>query len=247
MRLFPADATVGGILERCHVSGTRLVSADDKNYDTGAVVPTDDWRPLTPSHAELLRGATDERRMVEVVRLPDETFAVLAEAGLGRKDIPVLPSADATYWGAMSCAGDALTTTVDPENGGLRIGLHLDNWDQQTCADRLDSRRRLTVNLGPLSRYLLVGEFDAVTICRKLYPTDFAERYPHTDDVSAFVARGSMECLRIRIDPGEGYVAPTELLVHDGSTTGIAQSHVATSTAAFWLGRIPRGVLPSAL
>ena len=29
--------------------------------------------------------------------------------------------------------------------------------------------------------------------------------------------------LRIRLDPGEGYITPTELLPHDGSTAGIDQ------------------------
>ncbi|MFJ5066516.1 hypothetical protein ACIQC7_08880 [Kitasatospora sp. NPDC088556] len=247
MQLFPADATIDGILERCHVSGTRLVSTDDWDYDTGAVVPTGDWQPLVPYRAGLLRGATDERRMVEIVRFPDDVFAAIRGVGPEHAGACVLPVAGATYRGAITCTGDALTTTVRPENRGLRIGLHLDNWDRQTCATRLDSRRRIMANLGPYPRYLLVGEFDAVSICQELYPADCDEQYPHTDDVAAFVARRPMECLRIRIDPGEGYVAPTELLVHDGSTTGIAQGQVVASTAVFWLGRFRKGVFPTAL
>ncbi|MFC5664450.1 hypothetical protein ACFP3U_15835 [Kitasatospora misakiensis] len=243
MELFPIEAGVSEILRRCRVGGTRQVGTNDTGYESRAVIPRGDWRPLTTSQAKQLRGATDARRMVEIVRLPSEVFAAIIGAGQGRADIPVLPSTDATYRGAMTCTGDTLTTTVNPENDGLRIGLHLDNWDQQTCANRLDSRRRLMVNLGPAPRYLLIGEFDATWICRELYPGDHADRYPHTDDVAEFVARWSMECLRIRIDPGEGYVAPTEVLVHDGSTTGIT----GRSTAAFWLGHLPQGVLPSAL
>jgi hypothetical protein len=44
-----------------------------------------------------------------------------------------------------------------------------------------------------------------------------------------------VRCLRIRLEPGDGYVAPTEFLPHDGSTTGIDQP----SVAAFSLGRPP--------
>ncbi|MGW6455186.1 hypothetical protein ACWF94_04540 [Streptomyces sp. NPDC055078] len=41
-----------------------------------------------------------------------------------------------------------------------------------------------------------------------------------------------VHCLRIRLAPGDGCIAPTELLPHDGSTTGIDHP----SVAAFWLG-----------
>ncbi|MFD4659245.1 hypothetical protein ACFWP2_26845 [Kitasatospora sp. NPDC058444] len=42
-------------------------------------------------------------------------------------------------------------------------------------------------------------------------------------------------------DPGEGYIAPTELLPHDSSTEDQPQP----STVAFRLGHWPRGVLAS--
>lgn len=49
----------------------------------------------------------------------------------------------------------------------------------------------------------------------------------------AYVTEGRpINILRIRLAPGEGYIAPTELFPHDGSTQGCT----APSTAAFWLG-----------
>ncbi|MDT0323164.1 hypothetical protein [Streptomyces millisiae] len=60
--------------------------------------------------------------------------------------------------------------------------------------------------------------------------------YPHTEDTRQYVAAGHpLRCLRIRLDPGDGYIAPTELFPHDGSTAGIDRP----SVAAFWLGRTP--------
>jgi hypothetical protein len=47
--------------------------------------------------------------------------------------------------------------------------------------------------------------------------------------------------MRIRLDPGEGYIAPTELLPHDGSTL----TATAPSRIAFWLGHWPIGTLGS--
>jgi hypothetical protein len=65
-------------------------------------------------------------------------------------------------------------------------------------------------------------------------------RHPHTNDVRRYVREGHpLRCIRIRLDPGEGYIAPTEFIPHDGSTWGIH----APSRVAFWLGRWPTGTL----
>ncbi|GHF58960.1 hypothetical protein GCM10018790_41150 [Kitasatospora xanthocidica] len=134
---------------------------------------------------------------------------------------------------------NSLTTTPDYQNGRL-IGLHLDNWDKLNYTDKHTGRRRLCINLGPGSRYILLGDTDAQTICRAVRE-DYASCYPHTDDLRSYAALGlPLRCLRIRLDPGEGYIAPTEFLPHDGSTEDQAES-----TAAFWLGRWARGDLGS--
>ncbi|MFE5513874.1 hypothetical protein ACFQ9J_25415 [Streptomyces sp. NPDC056529] len=74
-----------------------------------------------------------------------------------------------------------------------------------------------------------------------LHLDDYARRYPHTDDYRAHAAVGhTTHILRIRLAPGEGYIAPTEYLLHDGST----QDQEA-SAIAFWLGHWQRGKLPS--
>lgn len=230
-----------------NVSTTRLVNTSDVDYESGCVVPAGDWRNLTVDLAQRLVGETDERRMVEIVRLPEDLFTAVVEARHAKRaEVPVLPGTDAEYRGSNGSYADELTTTINPETS-LRIGLHLDNWDQKPCATRLEARRRLMVNLGPAPRYLLLGDIDGVAICQGLYPEDWAARVPHTSDVAAYAVVNPMACLRIRIDPGEGYVAPTDLLVHDGSTTGLSRGPQIASTAAFWLGHIPQGILPPAL
>ncbi|WP_367038186.1 hypothetical protein [Streptomyces sp. Je 1-332] len=53
--------------------------------------------------------------------------------------------------------------------------------------------------------------------------------------VRRHVAAGHrMRCLRVRLDPGDGCIASTEFLAHDGSPAGIGQPSIA-----FWLGRPP--------
>ncbi|TYB60370.1 hypothetical protein, partial [Microbispora tritici] len=69
--------------------------------------------------------------------------------------------------------------------------------------DRLGSRRRLCLNLGPGTRWLVVGDRTIMSICRVL-GRDQAGHLPPTDDVRAYVADGHpLRCLRIRLGPGE--------------------------------------------
>ncbi|TCR22946.1 hypothetical protein [Streptomyces sp. BK205] len=139
-----------------------------------------------------------------------------------------------TLLGCTASPGNWTTTTEDSAIGH-RIGLHGDDFDRLPYPKRPYSRRRLCLSLGPGTRYLLIGDHDVQHICRALY-RDLDHHYPHITDVRRYVAAGHrLRCLRLRLDPGDGYIAPTELLPLDGSTLNSA----APSVAAFWLGRQP--------
>ncbi|WP_372407153.1 hypothetical protein [Streptomyces luteireticuli] len=230
----------GSLRERCEIGSVRL-SHGEADYDEGAVVPVDDWRPLTPREAQWLQAkpGTPDAELIELVHQPlpdsrvEEALAVQADAaGL----YPFTDCWPAEFLGCVTNPGDARTTTEDPATG-RRLGLHVDNWDRLPYGARGDGRRRLCLNLGPGTRYFLLGDRDIEEIYRLVHP-DPEHHYPHTDDVRRYVTQGRpLQCLRIRLEPGDGYLAPTELLPHDGSTLGGKQS----STAAFWLGRWPAG------
>ncbi|MEU2950910.1 hypothetical protein ACIOUE_07165 [Streptomyces xanthochromogenes] len=217
---------------RCSTGRVRT-SRTEPGYEPGAVLTPTRWQPLSARAAERLRAddADADSTLVEIVRPP-------AGAELDTLADP-LGDPESVYLGQVS-ARPGLATTTDNHEVGLRIGLHLDNWDKLSYARKHTGRRRLCLNLGPGPRYVVLGAVDAQLICRALH-TDYARRYPHTDDLRAYAARWDMSCIRIRLAPGEGYIAPTEYLPHDGSTDGVA----VPSTAAFWLGDWSRGVLPS--
>jgi hypothetical protein len=105
------------------------------------------------------------------------------------------------------------TVTVDRDLG-VRIGLHVDNWDHLPLARRKRSRNRLAVNLGPGDRELLIALVDIFASLRHA-PGD---RVPGTDDGRLIARRASAQICRMRLPSGFGYIAPTECLVHDGST-----------------------------
>jgi hypothetical protein len=85
-----------------------------------------------------------------------------------------------------------------------------------------------------------LGTLDAQAVCRAVHPNDYARRHPHTDDYRTYAAGHTIHVIRVRLAPGEGYIAPTEYLLHDGST-----EDQEASAVAFWLGRWRSGILPS--
>ncbi|MFE2326017.1 hypothetical protein ACFXD5_19165 [Streptomyces sp. NPDC059385] len=233
MPLHIAYGDPAALRARCEVTTVRTTRPEEAAYEPGAVVPSGQWRPMAEAD---VKAVTAPRRpldstLVEIVRPPF------------RDDLPLedlahpLGDPDAVYLG-QALAKPGMTTTTDNYEDGRLIGLHLDNWDKLSYADKHTGRRRICLNLGPGTRYIILGTLDAQAICRAVR----GYRFPHTQDYRAYVASGRpIRIFRIRLAPGEGYIAPTEYLLHDGSTEGQDQP----SAAAFWLGHWPRGVLPS--
>lgn len=231
--------TFDDIRGRCEIAPVRQADSEP-GYDDGALVPHDDWASLTADEAEQHQAddSTPDSVRIELVRcpLPDFDQADLA----GRLEAAARLDPLGGRWptkllGCTATPGNRATTTEDSDTG-RRIGLHVDNFDRLSFHRRHQGRRRLCLNLGPGPRYLLIGDHDIQQICRTIHAAP-DRRYPHTDDVRRYVAAGHpLRCLRIRLAPGDGYIAPTEFLPHDGSTAGMDQP----SVAAFWLGRPPK-------
>ncbi|RBQ14520.1 hypothetical protein DP939_40365 [Spongiactinospora rosea] len=223
------------LIGRCEIATVRQAGAKE-DYDEGAVVPVDDWQPLTREEADRFQAsdATETGRLVELVRCELPLFGAGEHS---RRDAAAELDPLDGRWPTelLGCVVNrgGLTTTTRDHSIDQRIGLHVDNFDRRPQAARHRSRRRLGLNLGPGPRYLLLGDRDIQEICQELYGVAAVENWPHTDDVRRYVAEGRpLRCLRIRLEQGDGYLAPTELLPHDGSTLGTD----VPSTAAFWLG-----------
>ncbi|MFB7355979.1 hypothetical protein [Streptomyces gardneri] len=226
----------GALIARCDYAMVRTAKGQP-DYEDGALIPSGLWQRLTEDRARAVAAPswTAPSTLVEIVRPP-----LLAENQLDTLAAP-LGDERAQYLGQALAKPDMPTTTHNYQDGRL-IGLHLDNWDKLIYGQKPRGRRRLMLNLGPGTRYLILGALDAQTACRAAHPEDYVRRYPHTDDCRSYIAAGRpLHCFRIRLAPDEGYIAPTENLLHDGSTEGQNEP----SAAAFWLGRWPAGTLPS--
>ncbi|MGW4384143.1 hypothetical protein [Kitasatospora sp. NPDC004531] len=224
-------------------TGTLHAGSRDPAYEPGAVLPADRWEPLTPAAARLLAAEPDmpANLLTQLVRLPGSFDLEKALATpVGHTLLPAISDGPVQFLGTVTSPPGRATTTRNHHTGRL-LGIHLDNWDRLPYWRRDRSRRRLCVNLGPGPRYLILGHHDAQLITRTVHPDDHATRCPHTDDLRRYIAEGrESACIRVRLDPGEAYLAPTELLPHDGSTAGLDRP----SSAAFWLGEFPADVLP---
>lgn len=151
-----------------------------------------------------------------------------------------------TAWARMLATGDDLTihrpdwvpgnraTTTFGEQS-LLIGLHLDSWDRLPYAARAGARNRLCLNLGPVARHLMVVP---LTVARfvALHPESVTPAEGRAFREVFFATLVRTPVIAIRIDPGQAYIAPTENVLHDGSSMG----HEATCWILTARGRFNR-------
>jgi hypothetical protein len=120
--------------------------------------------------------------------------------------------------------------TVTTNQDGRFIGLHVDNWFRLPIGRRAQSPVRICANFGSCDRFLLflnvtvddIYSADAVetqdgkrlewrkAVVNLKTPTILARKFLRVFDYYPIT--------RIRVKPGEAYIAPTENIVHDAST-----------------------------
>ena len=228
-------------------SGSELVSSlrvGDTPYLTSSVVPIGDWRVPGEAEQQLLlrrdRAVVKPGGTVAVVRMPDAVLQPLRGlAGAAAATIAGAPirTPDAEQasaralehlHGFLESNADLAIQGIRVQAGGLRtatthrfgervafIGLHVDRWHEGPYGCR--DHGQLSINLAPRDRFLVFSNLPVEALAREYgdpdggwltIPRDFARR------------RGGYPLVRVRIRPGEAYLAPTENLVHDVSLEG---------------------------
>jgi hypothetical protein len=125
--------------------------------------------------------------------------------------------------GAISCrAGGSPTATTD--DSGAHVGLHVDNWYRAKLDERAHAPNRISINIGVTPRFFLYINLPLATIgslAAERLPSDSGVREIQHGLRSVFMSHfASYPVVRVRLDPGEGYIAPTENLIHDAATAG---------------------------
>lgn len=212
-----------------------------------AVAPRGEWRAPTPGELSSLLSDSkpDGDTDIQVVALPGLANVLGHHLGC-REDLVLLQKAvrDVKFVKALeNCIDELIPFCTRPEGlafqgacvspGGmrmitrnmdlvppLRIGFHVDNWDDLPLPARAGSRRRLCVNLGLGPRYLLFlrTPLSSLVAAGKL-PAKIPQNVSPACLIRAYL-RSHLEqfAVRICIDPGEAYVVNAEDVIHDGAS-----------------------------
>jgi hypothetical protein len=124
---------------------------------------------------------------------------------------------------AISCKATG-SPTVTTDDTGTYVGLHVDNWYRAKLDERVNAPNRISMNIGTKPRFFLYINLPLATIgalAAERSPLDSALRDTQHGLRRIFMSHfGSYPVVRVRLDPGEGYIAPTENLIHDATTPG---------------------------
>ena len=208
--------------------GVRAVNGDERyeprapvplNFETLGELPSPALRDDSmPAHTRTVGVLPFSEALLHELRLA----AASAKREALQETLPAIASEIARAWtvarppravGFGQNAPGMATVTRDPRSG-LLVGLHVDTLEAYN-ADRSSAGNRISINIGKSPRHFLFVPYDFRSLARA-----------GTRSAAASVVRRFFEScaevpvVGIRIEPGEGYVAPTECIIHDASTIG---------------------------
>jgi len=185
---------------------------------------------------------------LSVVQVPDEIlkpFSELKQASSETHDLKVLqelaraphirPGIDAFMeyakmysmsteqpieGGGISLHPAGLETLAYDYKNNCFVGLHLDSWYKHALLNRPQSPNRICVNLGSELRYLLFINLPIPRILELVQdaaPENTEGRRIHVEFMNLYP---NYPVVKLAIRPGEAYIAPTENIIHDGSSAG---------------------------
>lgn len=117
-------------------------------------------------------------------------------------------------------------STVDWDRGSHYVGLHVDSWTPYALEDRHLAPGRLCINVGSEDRFFLFVPRRLSALAKELgpLPSSPADRFRRSEAnrlaTDYMSQHPDAPVLALRVRPGEAYAAPTENLIHDGSTQG---------------------------
>lgn len=129
-----------------------------------------------------------------------------------------------------------LPTTSFDSMRSQYIGLHLDNWDKLPLHQRDKARNRVCINLGKGPRYFLFINLPVLKIIEKLQIILGSGATIHHGNIAHefFRCYPNYPVIKIKILPGEYYMAPTENILHDGYKEEIEEIDIALSFLGFF-------------
>ena len=122
-------------------------------------------------------------------------------------------------------------------SGSKYVGLHIDNWDNLTFDNIDNATNRISINLGNEDRFLIFINLTIKQMYKELkkYTNKSLVQYDNNSIVHDFFKFfPNYPILRIKQKPYEAYIAPTEHIIHDGSTLGSHSTDVTLTTRGYF-------------
>lgn len=144
--------------------------------------------------------------------------------------------------GGIGINAPRLLTTTRNGNGKF-VGLHVDSWDKHSLIERGKSTNRIVVNLGREDRFFLFIRDTMMTVYNvvaKFSPDTPPANYTNSINTISqyFMKNPAIPVVRMRLKPGEAYIAPTENLIHDGCSQERTSSDIVLSLRGkFYFGK----------
>jgi len=120
---------------------------------------------------------------------------------------------------------------------GTYTGFHVDYWDELSLSKIETATNRICVNLGQNDRFFLFINLTLKQIYIKINVANkkaFHE-YDNQELLRLFFNLfPNYPVIKIRIKPYEAYIAPTENMIHDGSTEGNHSTDITLTTRGYF-------------
>jgi hypothetical protein len=241
-RIFPRLLVSRVPVERLEICASLEVAGeDDPEFRPGSLVPVGDWTHVSGEGRSGEQpwvgfddGATLDHN-VALLRLPPEMSeghllreAEWSETPEQRRDLQsrvdqvcrLLTSTprelrhNGTFRGVRGERTGC--TTRHPDDRRL-VGLHVDTVENAPVATLQHTLSRFCLNLGPNRRWFVFLPLDVSTVVNtcELAEND-VPRSRHFRDTA--MQRAPHAAWRIALEPGEGYIAPTQIMLHDGAS-----------------------------
>jgi hypothetical protein len=120
------------------------------------------------------------------------------------------------------------------------IGLHFDEWDGLPLDKLETATNRINFNIGLEPRHLVFINLTAKNIfelTKKYHDIDFSSNGQVKLARIFFEKFTSYPVIRIKLMPFEAYVAPTENVIHDGSTEEKNEPDISLTTRGYFTTR----------
>jgi hypothetical protein len=215
-----------------------LLVAESAPEDYGAAIS------ITTIPQELLRpfkvlqdvgtASLDRQRLLPLANAPPCVTAVGTIKAYLQRYLDIAPGREnGELKGGIVVNAPALATvTVDSRIGKL-IGLHLDDWYRLPYDRRHESPNRICINIGCEDRFLLLLNLPIDQLCKAVLGAGIQMSCDNIGGTSAgrlfMTLFPSYPAIRVRIRPGEAYIAPTENIIHDGSSVEMSSLDISLS------------------